>query len=243
MMNCGVPQFIIQLNIMKQVLRNLIRISWYRWTVLFFLTVTIAYVDINSTAGISSNFLLSELSDITNICFIFLYLYLILLSDCYDRKMTFFATMLSVAFETVIFFICLFICYALALLLCGLLSCQVGNWLTKGLIKTVFLLFCRYFSFGMLIVFLDSKSRSKYGFIAPIIISIAETYFYDVFKITHSLYVLPIENSRIYYTPTYYGFNGSPPSFGFQCVYWVILIGILTFISFLTMRKKRNDKK
>lgn len=229
---------------MKKAIKRLSRITIIRWILLFALIMIVAYVDMQNSTLLFMDFLLSELSDITNICYYYLFLLLIIIADCYNgtNAISHRILALSTALETLVFIICILFGYTIIGALNRVLFYPLFT--ISGVVpilKSVLLLYCRFYFFALIILIINTKAKSQCGFIAPIAISIFETYFYDIFKIDHSLYMLPLENSRIYYTQTYLRFDGPPPLFSLQCVYWAILLGLTIAIFLFVIRGKKHD--
>lgn len=243
-------------------------ISQWRWISLVFLSFLVASQDKlfflqQYCSFTASDFILSELSDITNICFVYLMLLFIVGSDVYQAGRKSITDKTAVECVVTIVVTCCEIAFTFTVIIwivnatTPMTLSEPFNaelWLHENGLDShssifylgwAFLLFFfRAFWNLLLIATTNAILKTYIGFVTPFLISIVDTYFYDVFGIIYPQGLLPIEHSRILYTPATSPEVFDRPRFIYSFIYWVCICGlviILLLLVFLRKSKKHNN--
>ena len=130
----------------------------------------------------------------------------------------------------------------------GFISCFSNQWSTDEYTEIIargwnpafssmvslFFLYCRFLFLSLVCLFLNLKFRSGYlGIIGVFCINIIDWQFYGTLNLPYPLGVLPIEHTKIMYTPAMVPqFDEVRIGFLNSIVYWFILITILMVLCF-----------
>lgn len=252
-------------------------IAKWRWIILILVLSIIALQDkafFHQQYGAitGSGFILSEVSDITNICFVYLVTFFIISSDVYQPEVN--LTMqiapmqmlrgiltqsmaLSLVFTTIIFLINAVVPITFHSFFNAEVWLQENNlnghssfyYLTWAYI----LVFFRFSWNTLLIGGTNFAFKTSIGIIVPFFVAVIDTYFYEIFGIPYPYNLLPIEHSRVVYTIAVVPEVLQRKSLFSSVLYWVGLFGITIVLFMLchqvieaTSKKKRgynSDKK
>ena len=248
-------------------------IAKWRWIILILVLSVIALQDkvfFHQQYGAitGSGFILSEVSDITNICFVYLIAFFIIGSDVYQpngklslqiapaqllRRISTQSIALALVFTTIIFLI-----NAVApITYQSFFNAEV--WLQENSLNghssyyyltwAYLLVFLRFSWNTLLIGGTNFTFKTNIGIIVPFFAAIIDTYFYEIFGIPYPYNLLPIEHSRVVYTVAVVPEVLQRKSLFSSAIYWAGLWGI-TIVLFLLCRhviekaskKKRGNK-
>ncbi len=252
-------------------------IAKWRWIILILVLSVIALQDKaffrqQYSVITGSGFILSEVSDITNLCFVYLITFFIIGSDVYRpednlsmqiapaqmlRGILTQSMALSLVFTTIIFLINAVV----PITFHSFFNAEV--WLLENSLNghstfyyltwAYILLFFRFFWNTLLIGGTNFAFKTNIGIIVPFFAAVIDTYFYETFGIPYPYNLLPIEHSRVVYTIATVPDVLQRKSLFSSVLYWVGLFGI-TIVLFMLFhhvieaasKKKRgnnSDKK
>jgi hypothetical protein len=117
---------------------------------------------------------------------------------------------------------------------------KLGLSASNAIYLSFLLISFRFIFLSLLAFYIDlSCKKVPFGFISLIFLGLIDGFFYYVFKIDEPLGILPIEHTRIEYTPAW-GINNDAfrMSYIYSFIYWIVIIGVLLLLIYIKIRKK-----